>query len=61
MQNVLFKSLKGRKTKLVLYTYDSFLFDFDNSEGDLIEDIKQIINNNKLQIKESYGNTYNFK
>ena len=57
----IFKSLKGRKTKLVLYTYDSFLFDFDNSEEDLIEDIKQIINNNKLQIKESYGNTYNFK
>ena len=57
----IFKSLKGRKTKLVLYTYDSFLFDFDNSEEDLIDDIKQIINNNKLQIKESYGSTYNFK
>ena len=57
----IFRSLKGRKTKLVLYTYDSFLFDFDNSEEDLIDEIKQIINNNKLQIKESYGNTYNFK
>ena len=57
----IFRSLKGRKTKLVLYTYDSFLFDFDSSEKDLIEDIKQIINNNKLQIKESYGSTYNFK
>ena len=57
----IFKSLKGRKTKLVLYTYDSFLFDFDSSEKDLIEDIKQIINNNKLQIKTSYGTTYNFK
>ena len=57
----IFKSLKGRKTKLVLYTYDSFLFDFDNSEKDLIDEIKQIINNNKLQIKESYGSTYNFK
>ena len=57
----IFRSLKGRKTKLVLYTYDSFLFDFDSSEKDLIEDIKQIINNNKLQIKTSYGSTYNFK
>ena len=57
----IFRSLKGRKTKLVLYTYDSFLFDFDNSEKDLIDEVKQIINNNKLQIKESYGNTYNFK
>tara|TARA_R110001606_G_scaffold107859_1_gene232802 strand:+ start:8675 stop:9934 length:1260 start_codon:yes stop_codon:yes gene_type:complete len=57
----IFKSLRGRKTKLVLYTYDSFLFDFDDSEQDLIDEIKKIINNNKLQIKESYGNTYNFK
>tara|TARA_R110001592_G_scaffold11341_1_gene56303 strand:+ start:12460 stop:13719 length:1260 start_codon:yes stop_codon:yes gene_type:complete len=57
----IFKSLKGRKTKLVLYTYDSFLFDFDKSERDLIDEVKQIINNNKLQIKESYGDTYNFK
>ena len=44
----IFRSLKGRKTKLVLYTYDSFLFDFDSSEKDLIEDIKQIINNIRI-------------
>jgi hypothetical protein len=53
--------LKGRKTKLVLYTYDSFLFDFKEGENDLMVEIASIINNNKLQIKESYGNTYNFK
>ncbi len=57
----IFKSLKGRKTKLVLYTYDSFLFDFKEGEEDLMVEIASIINNNKLQIKESYGNTYNFK
>jgi hypothetical protein len=57
----IFKSLKGRKTKLVLYTYDSFLFDFDESEEDLINNIKAIFSDNKLQIKESYGCTYNFK
>ena len=57
----IFRSLKGRKTKLVLYTYDSFLFDFKEGENDLMVEIASIINNNKLQIKESYGNTYNFK
>ena len=57
----IFKSLKGRKTRLVLYTYDSFLFDFKEGEEDLMVEIKNIINNNKLQIKESYGSTYNFK
>ncbi len=57
----IFKSLKGRKTRLVLYTYDSFLFDFKEGEEDLMVEIKNIINNNKLQTKESYGDTYNFK
>ena len=31
----IFKSLKGRKTKLVLYTYDSFLLDFSKEGSDL--------------------------
>ena len=57
----IFKSLKNRKTKLVLYTYDSFLFDFDESEVGLIEEVKQIIKNYKLQIKESYGSNYDFR
>ena len=57
----IFKSLKNRRTKLVLYTYDSFLFDFDESEVGLIDEIKQIIKNYKLQIKESYGSYYDFR
>ena len=57
----IFKLLRGYKTKLVLYTYDSFLFDFKEGEETLIMEIKAIFNNNKLQIKESYGNNYNFK
>ena len=57
----IFKSLKNRKTKLVLYTYDSFLFDFDEGEVGLIEEIKQIVKNYKLQIKESYGSNYDFR
>ena len=57
----IFKSLEGRKTKLVLYTYDSFLFDFSEEDKDLISEIKVIFEKNKLKIKESYGNNYNFK
>jgi hypothetical protein len=56
----IFKILRGRNTKLVLYTYDSFLFDFDESEGNIIKEILKIFKNNKLQIKYSYGNTYDF-
>ena len=57
----IFKSLKNRKTELVLYTYDSFLFDFKEGEEDLIDEIKQIIKKYKLQIKESYGSNYDFR
>ena len=57
----IFKSLKGYETKLILYTYDSFLFDFKNGEEELITKIKAIFNENRLQIKESYGSNYNFK
>ena len=57
----IFKSLRNRKTELVLYTYDSFLFDFDEGEEDLIDEIKQIIKKYKLQIKKSYGSNYDFR
>ena len=55
------KLLKNAKTKLVLYTYDSFLFDFDKGEKELYFKIEEIFKNYKLQIKVNYGNTYNFK
>ena len=57
----IYKLLKNRETKMVLYTYDSFLFDFKEGEDDLIEGIKNVFKKNKLYIKESYGSTYNFK
>ena len=53
------KLLRGKNTKLVLYTYDSFLFDYDASEN-LINDIKDIFNNRKLQIKVKHGSSYDF-
>ena len=55
------KLLKNRKTKLVLYTYDSFLFDFSREEKDLFNSILDIFKKYKLQIKYNYGDTYNFK
>ena len=57
----IFKLLKGRNTKLVLYTYDSFLFDVDNSEKDVIDTIKQVFNKFKLRITEKNGLNYNFR
>ena len=64
-QNVLvlwdiFCILRGYKTKLVLYTYDSFLFDWDESETGLLEKIRDIFKKYKLNIKEETGYDYNF-
>jgi hypothetical protein len=64
-QNVLvlwdiFCILRGYKTKLVLYTYDSFLFDWDESETELLEKIRDIFKKYKLNIKEIEGYDYNF-
>jgi hypothetical protein len=55
------KLLKNCKTKLVLYTYDSFLFDFDKEEKDVMESIINLFKQYKLKIKTNYGDTYNFK
>ena len=55
------KLLKGKKSKLILYTYDSFLFDFDKSEAKaLYKEIKNIFKSKKLKTKISYGTNYKF-
>lgn len=36
---LILSKLEGRKTKLVLYTYDAFLFDYDDEDKDIISDI----------------------
>ncbi len=56
----IFKLLKGRNTKLVLYTYDSFLFDVDKGEEFLLDDIKEVFYKLKLQLKEKNGINYDF-
>jgi hypothetical protein len=54
------KLLRGRKTKIVLYTYDSFLFELGEGENDIENEIKQIFDKYRLQTKTSYGKTYDF-
>tara|TARA_R110000787_G_scaffold70164_2_gene155966 strand:- start:5220 stop:6482 length:1263 start_codon:yes stop_codon:yes gene_type:complete len=56
----IFKVLRGKNTKLILYTYDSFLFDLDNSERELLKEVIKIFKKYKLQVKHSYGDTYDF-
>ena len=53
------KLLRGKQTKIVLYTYDSFLFDIGD-EG-IEEQIGEIFKKYKLQIKTKYGTNYNFE
>ena len=52
------KLLKNTKTKLILYTYDAFLFDKDNSEEELFKSIYEVFNTQNLNIKISYGKNY---
>ena len=52
--------LRKCNTKLVLYTYDSFLFDLDNDEEEVLEEIRKVFKKYKLNIKEIEGYDYNF-
>jgi hypothetical protein len=56
----LHKLLRGKNTKLVLYTYDSFLLDYDASEN-LKDEIENIFKNKNLQIKVKHGSSYDFE
>jgi hypothetical protein len=54
------KVLKGKNTKLVLYTYDAFLLDIDTDEN-LTEEIEQVFKKYNLHIKTKIGYNYDFK
>jgi hypothetical protein len=56
----IFNILKGHKTKLVLYTYDSFLLDYHEDENDVLERVREVFKKYKLNIKENEGYDYNF-
>ena len=53
--------LRGKKSKLVLYTYDSFLIDLSKDEQGLLKDIQKIFENYKLNTKVKYGDDYDFR
>jgi hypothetical protein len=55
------KIIKNKKTKLVLYTYDSFLFDWDKEEKQVMDDIKMVFSKYKLNIKTKQGYDYDFR
>ena len=53
------KYLKKKMTKLVLYGYDSFLFDISNKDDKgILIDLKQILERNKYMTKVKIGKNY---
>ncbi len=56
IMNDIFKVLEGYNSKLVLYTYDSFLFDFNMKDG--INFMKKIKKAMKYPIKAQFGANY---
>ena len=55
------KILAGKNTKIILYTYDSFLLDWDEDEVEELETIKNIFKELNLLIKINRGRNYDFK
>ena len=57
------KLLKNNKSKLALYQYDAIVLDVDDSEEDMIENIKKIsetqIRNFIFPVNVKYGNNFN--
>ena len=56
----IFRIIKGKKTKLILYTYDSFLFDLDANEKNIADELINLFKTNNLPIKIKNGYNYNF-
>jgi hypothetical protein len=55
------KLLKGKKTRLLLITYDSFLFDYSVEDGkELLVSIKSTLEKNNTPVKFKYGKDYSF-
>jgi len=54
------KLLRGKKTKIALYTYDSFLFELGEGEEDIEIEINKIFKKYKLTTKTKKGYDYDF-
>lgn len=54
------KLLEGKQTKLILYTYDSFLLDFNISDGkDILSIIKNVIEDGNMKTVIKMGKNFN--
>lgn len=52
--------LYNKKSKLILYTYDSFLFNYNVDDGDnFIDDVVDILNKDDMPVNISIGSNYN--
>ncbi len=55
------KLLSKKKTKLILITYDSFLFDFSKEDDkNTLKNIKTILEGGNMVVKHKYGVNYAF-
>jgi len=52
---LVFNYLEDKKTKLVLYTYDAFLFDYNKEDGEIFTTIAQML---QYPVSVKQGNTY---
>ena len=59
MLHDIFKYLYKRDSKLILYTYDSFLFDYNVNDGPtFVKDIENILNQKNMKTTIKYGKNY---
>jgi DNA polymerase I-like protein with 3'-5' exonuclease and polymerase domains len=57
LQRYLYK----KKTRLILYVYDSFLIDYSEEDGDqLLNDIQDILEQTKYMVRIQKGKNYGF-
>jgi hypothetical protein len=53
--------LKHKKSRLILITYDSFLFDFSVQDGkETLVEVKNILEKGQFIVKHKYGTNYSF-
>jgi hypothetical protein len=55
----IFKVLEGKRSKIVLYTYDAILLDLSKEDKDAIRSIVNIFKEEGLRITMNVGNNYN--
>jgi hypothetical protein len=51
--------LNGKKSKVVLYTYDAILIDVSGEDKAEIKEALKVFEDNNLKVKLTYGKDYN--